>query len=298
MEFIRSQLWRDHTTATEVLEKDLPTGALSHLILSMDGYNVTDEATLAEILAFINAVEVTRSGVTVLSLESEDLYGVNMYLYKHFPELTGKVATDDYARNLGLIIPFGRRIFDPDECYPPTKKGDLTLRVNFTVPAASLDNSTVNIETVELVGAQPTHFMRSTLLTVVAPGATGDNDVELPIGNEIICVQMRLTTIPGASSHTYGVDNARILVNDREFGYAAARAQCLQADRVFRVDGQHSTIGAQGVDQSDNVLWLDFDPAGDGRFLLDTKGRSSVKLRLNMGVDEATKVTLLERVAV
>ncbi len=297
MEFIRSSLLKDHTTATETWEKDLPTNPLSHLILNMDGYNVTDEATLAEILAFINTVEVTRSGITVVSLQSEDLYALNVWLYRHYPQLTGKLATDNEARNLGLIVPFGRRVFDPEECFPATKKGDLTVRINFTVPGTSLDNSTVNVEAVELPGATPSHYLKCIMSTIVAPGATGDNDYELPIGNEIVCVQLRLTTIPTTSSHTYGVDNARVLVDNAEFGYASARAQCLQADHVFIADHQHGAIAAQGVDQVDNVLWLDFDPARDGRFLLDTKGRSSVKLKLNMGVNEATYCTLLERVA-
>ncbi len=70
MEFIRSSVLEDHASATEVIEKDLPTGALSHLILALSGCQATDEITIAELLVFINSVEVTKKGVGILSMQS------------------------------------------------------------------------------------------------------------------------------------------------------------------------------------------------------------------------------------
>lgn len=296
MEFIRSSLLKDHTTATEVKKLDLPVNPLSHLIITMDAYNATDEATLAEILAFINKVSVSHLGKTVLDAESEDLYGVNCYLYGNRPVLSAKLATDNQHRAVSLVVPFGRRIFDPSECYPATKKGELTLSLDMTVPATSCDNSTLNVEAVELVDATPQHYLKTTMATVSAPGATGENDYDLPIGNEIVALQIRMTTFPGASSHTFGVDVAKVLVNNQEYGYSAARALCLVGDLIHRIDTQHGSIAAQGAINPDNVVWLDYDPRGNGEFLLETEGKSSVKLRMDMGVDEATYVTIMERV--
>jgi len=297
-QFIRSSLIKDRTTATEILKVDLPTNPLSHLIISMDGYNVTDEATLAEILAFINKVEVSHLGTSIISLESEDLFALNAYLYKHNPILTQNVATDNAARCLSLIVPFGRKIFDPTECFPATKKGELTLTLNMTVPATSLDNSTLNIEAVELLEAAPTQYLKATMLSVAAPGATGDNDVDLPIGNDILAVQIRMTTFPTTSSHTYGVDTARVLVDNKEFGYSLARAQCLVGDNIFKVSSLPRTIAAFGDVVPANIVWLDYDPVKDGNWLLQTSGKSSVKVRLGMGVNEATVLSVLELVKV
>jgi hypothetical protein len=296
-EFIRSSLLRDYTTATEVKKIDLPVNPLSHLIISMDAYNATDEATLAELLAFINKVTVTQMGKTVVDLQSEDLYALNCYLYHRRPVLYGKIATNDQARILSLIVPFGRRMFDPAECFPATKKGELTLTLDMTVPATSADNSTLNIEAVELVGANPANYLKSTVATIAAPGATGDNDWEVPIGNKIVMLQIRMTTFPAASSHTFGVDLAKVLVNNKEYGYSAARAQCLVGDLINIVDTQHGTIAAQGSIEPLNVVWLDYDPRGDGNWLLETAGKSSVKVRMEMGVDEATYVTVAELVS-
>jgi hypothetical protein len=278
------------------LPKDLPTNPLSHIIISLDGFNVTDEATLAEILAFINKVTVSHSGRSIVSLESEQLYAVNSFLYGNRPVLTGKLATDNLCRVLGLVVPFGRKIFDPEECYPATKKGDLTLTLDTTVPATSFDNSTLNVETVELVGAAPEKYLKTTLKTVVAPGATGDNEVELPIGNEIVAIGIQMTTWWPATTHTIGVKAATLLANNSEKCYSLATAQGLCSDLIHQYDTQHGVIAAQGIEPPTNVVWLNFDPAKDGKFLLQTAGLSSLKLRLNMGVNEATNLIIMELV--
>lgn len=298
MEFIRSNLIRDRASATEVIERDLPTGPLSHLILAFSSQQVADEATLAELLAFINTVEVTRSGVTVMSMQSEDLYAMNCYLYGRRPMLSHCVTTATHARTLGLIIPFGRRTFNPDECFPACKKGDLTVRINTTVAAGSTIVGIHSLEAVELVGASPTHWMKSVMSTIVAPGAVGNNDVYLAMGNEIIAIQLRETTFPGAASAVYGVEDARILVDNKEFGYAAARAQCLLADRALLMDTMPMSMLLQQENLPTCTVWLDYDPQKDGNWLLQTAGKSEVKIRLNMGVNEATYMTVMERVAV
>lgn len=298
MEFIRSSLLKDHTAATEVKKIDLPVNPLSHLIISLDMYNATDEATLAEVLAFVNTVKVEHNGVAVVSMQSEDLYMEDAYLFGRRPVLTGKLATDNYHRCLSLVVPFGRRIFDPDECYPGTRKGELTLSLDYTAPATAADNGTLNIEAIQLPGATPQRYVKSVMKIVSAPGATGDNDVEMPIGNQILAMLIRMTTWPGASTHTFGVDGVTVKVDEEETGYSFARAQCMGGDLIHHYDTQHGAIGAQGLVVPASGIIVDYDPGKDGRFALDTVGKSRVHMVLNMGVDEATYVTPLELVGV
>jgi len=298
MEFTRSSLVKGRTAATEVLSLDLPINPLSHLIISLQGLNVTDEATLDEILAFINKVTISQYGKTVMSLESEDLYGLNCYLFKNRPVLYGKIATDNQARILSLIVPFGRKLFNPAECFPATRKGEFTLSLDYTLPSASIDGGLLDIEAVELPGASPERYLKATTLTVTAPGATGDHDVDLPIGNDILAIQERMTTFPAASSLTFGINESKILVDNKETFYLGNKACSLLGDMINRIDTQHGTLAAQGSILPLNILWLDFDPAGDSNYLLKTSGKSSVKVRLNMGVDEASYLSLFELVNV
>lgn len=297
-EFIRSSLLKDHTAATESKKIDLPVNPLSHLIITLDCYNVSDEATLAELIAFINSIEVSHLGRTVVDLQSEDLAGVQTYLLGAHPILTQKIADDNAARCLGLIVPFGRRLFDANECFPSTKKGELTLTLDTTVPATSADNGIINVEAVELYGASPSRYLKSVMQTVSAPGATGDNDIDLPIGNDIVALNIRMTTFPGTGSSTYGVDGVSILVDNREYGYSYARAECLVADMANRFNSMIMDIAAQGDVQPANTVWVDFDPNKDSEWLLKTQGKSSCKVRLDMGVDEATYISVLELVGV
>jgi len=296
--FIRTNLIRNRTSATEVLTIDLPTQPISHVLISLSGYNATDETTLAELLAFLNSVTVADMGKTITSLHSEDLYGVNCYLYRRRPHLTQKIATDNATRTLGLVVPFGRRIFDGSECYPARKKGELTLTLDLTALGTSIDNGRLDVDCVQLPDANPTHYLRSRMATLAAPGATGDRDFELPLGAEMVMMQLRMTTFPTTSSHTYGVDKVSVKVDEVEHGYAAADVHGLIADGVFHVDGQSGDIAAAGNILPANQVWLDYDPHGDGQYLLDLKGKSSAKLTLEMGVNEATYLTMLERVSV
>jgi len=298
MEFRRSSILRDHTMATEHIEEDLPIEPLSHVIFTMDFFNATDEATLIEALGFINKITVSKLGVPILSLESEELYAQNCYLFERRPVFSGKLGTDNLNRTLTLMIPMGRRLYDPAECFPATKKGELTLDIDTTVPATTLDDANVNIEVVNLPGASPRKYLKSTRMTVSAPGATGDNDVGLPMGNKIVAICMRLTTWLTAATHTLGVDMVHLIVNNSEAIYQAAKIHSLIGDLANLYDTQHGAIAAQGLIQPPQCVFLDFDPLKNDEYLLDTAAMESLKLRLEMGIDEATYLSLYELVNV
>jgi hypothetical protein len=212
--------------------------------------------------------------------------------------VTNSITTATATRTIGVVIPFGLKIFDPSECHPATKKGDLTVRVNTTVIATSAITGIYSLEAVELVGATPESYLKVTKIAVPAPGATGDHDIELPTGNEIVAIGIRRTSGPAVTTHVYGVQNVRLLVDNREYGYASARAQCLDADWGLRAGGLPSNMLLQQQVLPPMMFWMDFDPNGDGQWLVDTAGKSSVKLRLDMGVNEATWITLVERVKI
>jgi len=298
MEFLRTNIILDRTSATEVYPKDLPINPLSHLIVTMDGFNVTDEGTLAELLAFINTITVTHSGKVVYGMQSEDAYAQNCYLFGNRPVLTGKLVTDNLNRSLSLIIPFGRKLYNPEECYPATRKGELTLTLDLTALATSWDNGVLNVDAVELPGATPQRYLKSTLQTISAPGKTGPNDIGLPIGNQIVAMCVRMTSWYAAAASTLGVEYVQTLVNNQQFGIAYAKSQCLIGENILLFDTQHGAIAAQGLIQPAHCMFVDFDPNKDGQFFLETEGKSSVTLRLDMGVDEATNLSIYELVKV
>jgi len=294
MDFLRTRLVTDRTSATEVLPVDLPINPISHLVISLECCNVTDEATLAELLAFINTIKVTRFGITILNLESEDLYGLQTYLLRHRPTLTQMVATDNATRLLSLIVPFGRRLYDPHECLPATPKGESQVILDTTAVATSADQGVLNVDCVQLPGASPTQYLRATLKTLAAPGGTGDYLQELPIGNRIAAIQFRMTTFPTTDSHAYGVNAAAVLIDEKERLVSSASVQGLLGEAAARQGAPGVTIAAQGDLTPAKTTWLDFDPNGDGQYLLDTTAAKKAQLRLDYGVNEALKMSTFE----
>lgn len=293
-DFIRSNILDARTMATEVFTEDLPINPISHLILTLEAFNATDEATIAEILGFINLITVRHVGIQIINLESEDLANLNSYLYGSGGQALAPIATDNQHLSYSLIIPFGRRIFDPDECFPATRKGEFQITLDTTIPATSLDNAIISLSAVELPDATPLRHLISTLFSFAAPGATGEQDLDLPIGNDLLAVLFRLTSFPGASEFLFGIDDYRLLVDNRETGIASAKASELAGEMITRAPGTVRSTAAQGGLIPNTCLWMDFDPNRDGEYMIDTRGRSRVHIRANYGVNEAVKMAPLE----
>jgi len=136
------------------------------------------------------------------------------------------------------------------------------------------------------------------MMTITAPGALGDNDVYIPMGNDFAAMCLRLTTWLTVATHTLGVDFVQLLVDDNNFMYQAAKVHSLMGDMVNIMETQHGAIGLQGLIQPEQCVFLDFDPMRNDEYLLKTAGKTSVKLRLEMGVNEATYLSLYELVNV
>jgi len=294
MEFSRLNVLRRYTTDTEVKQIDLPIDPISHLIFTIDGLNATDESTLAEILGFVNNINVSRMGKTIFDLESEDIYALNCYIQGKQPMLTAKLATDNLHRALALVIPFGRRLFDPNEALPATKKGELTLSLDTTVPATTFDGSTINVQAVTMPGASPKQHLKCTHRALSAPGGTGAYQIDIPIGNQVAMIGFRLTTFPAASSHAFGINNFSILKNNKEAHFVSSDILALLADMSKYVVNQIGTLAAQTAYVPDNTIFLDFDPDKDGKWLLETKGLSSCVVEADYGVNEAQTIFFAE----
>ncbi len=297
-EFIRSNVLDAHTMATEVVPYDLPVSPLSHLIITMEGHCITDEATVAELLAFINSVAILHTGRQIINLESEDLAALNLYLFgtaglsnnPHFGTTTYLSYT--------FVVPLGRTLFNPDECFPATTRGEFVCVLDTTVPTGSWQGGLISISAVNLPDATPSRHLKATLLSIAAPGATGENDVILPIGNDLLACLIGMTSMGGDADELWGVDDARLLFDNRELAIVSSKAPELAGEMMSRVAGTVRAIPAQADIIPAKYLWMDFDPTRDGEYMIDTRAAARLKLRLNMGVNEALNITPVELVTV
>jgi len=297
-EFLRSVIVQNATiSASDVKTYDLPVNPLSHILINLQGLNVTDEATLAQILARLSKVEVLFKGASVMSMSGADLHALDATLFGNLPILSNQVATDNATRNLTLIIPFGRSLWNKNECFPATKKGELQLQITFSATETEIDNLVLQVETVELMGAAPTRYLKATTQTKT-PAATGDNDVDLPINNKLAGVFIFSTTVPTGTATTTTVDTVKLLADNKETLFGLANWESLHGELLNRLGHREDYDASADNDDISKYALMDFSPMATDEYLLDTKGFASLKLRVNAGDTNVFRAIPLELVDV
>lgn len=320
MEFLRTVVVQDVTPAADgEVPYDLPVNSISHLNLTLKALNAgtNTKATLAQLLGALEKIEILHRGQAIHSYNGADLFALNCILLGHEPVQANIINTDNATRSLGLIIPMGRKLYNPAECFPPTKRGDLKINIKIDIADTGYDGVIFQIESTELLDASPARYLKVTTLTAT-PSATGEMDVALPIGNPYTGILLWGTTVPVGTAWTTTIDYAKLLADNVERYYAKANWESLHADLILRcgacVDwsekihlentgasyAQNADTATEEVVKGDieNYALMDFDPALNDEFLLETSGLSELKLKINAGDTNALRALPMELVAV
>lgn len=303
------------TAAATPTDKNLGVNPISFLLLTIRAAIAAANATptLANLLAVLSDVSVLFKGTSLVSGSLADLARLNERLIGR--AIQQQTINDDAAIVTWATIPilFGRKAYWPQEALPATRSGDMVLR---TTPAASftgITTVTLQVEMVELIDAVPQQFLKYTTFSKT-PTATGDHDIDLPLGNPIVGCLLFGTTAPGAAATSFDAsfNTVKLLVDNVESYYSLANWESLRGDGILTreqayafANHNHETpnavaAGAETSDVSDADLtdrqyaYLDFDPLMDSTYLLETEGRGRVSLRVNAGVADAIRVLPIE----
>jgi len=318
MEFFHSVITDDVTTSADgTVTANLNIRPTSHLIITIKALNNSVRVSTKNLLAGLEKVEVTQFGATIFSLCALDLYALNCILLGHEPWQENCIDTDDAVRMLSLIVPFGRKLYNPKECFPATKSGELQLKMTIDIADTGYDGWIEQVEQVELPGATPAQYLKCTTKDYT-PSATGDAEIDLPIGNIYAGILLWGTTIPTATSWTTTIDDVTLLMDNVEHYYADANWESLHGMLINRCDPANSfaeqfhtentaTEYTQNADtaaeeQDDTTIsnhaYMDFSPNGGDDYLIDTKGLAQFKLRITAGDTNATRILPVELVRV
>lgn len=317
-DFIRSVVAQEETiTASAVATYDLPVNPLSfiHYVLRwQDGAAIGNTANpVADALSFISKLEVLFRGQAIVSMSAADLWYMMQALTKWKPSIMNLVDAATERHYLSLIIPFGRMPYDPSEAFPASRRGELQLQVTSTAAVGTVDSPAHIIETVELVDTNPKQFLKMTTISKT-PSAAGEHDVDLPIGNPILGVGLFATTVPTGASTNRSIGELRLLVDNVEQKYGRTnweafkqendmvRGYDVMTDRHTHAQAAAADVvtGGQllGIIGRNQYAYLDMDPLADGRYALQTRGRSRVNFRINSeGVNDAIRVIPVELIA-
>jgi hypothetical protein len=318
-EFIHSVLAQyEAVTANTVTTYDLPVNPLSFILLTLRFQQNKADVQLDwdKVDAMISKVEVLYKGSAVFSANGSDIEGLQCCLLGYEPWIHNRLGDDNEYTYFVFIIPLGRKLYHPAECFPRSSRGELQLQITYAAAFTDIDGVYVLIETVELPEANPGRYLRVTTLSVT-PTAAGELDIELPIGHPIAGVLFFGTTVPLADANVQTLQYLQILVDNYRRYFSHTNFECWhQLAALYHkppiAHGYHihqldAAAYAQYMDtavvkyRNDRCIqhhWIDFDPNRDDMYLLQTAGKSDVVARIYAGDTNALRVLPCELVSV
>lgn len=301
---------------------DLPVNPLSVLLIAIRPLNntgtLTDFASYLRIVGALNRITIAHRGASVISMSGRDMAVLNYLRHGCVPREANPDDADNERRCVVLPVFLGRFAYDPVSCFPATKRGELTLELDIDIADTGYDGLRYSVESVELLGVNPREFERKTVIARTWP-ATGDNEIELPIGNQVRGLMLFGTTDFTGAAPAPSWGRVEVRMNNEEHSFAASdfevammlnslmgrQPPALDA-HTHRVTtdgnaqtGLESTFPIeQGMDGWEDYAYLDFDPTRDDYYSIDTKGASSFQIRSDAESADAVRVIPIERMMV
>jgi len=317
--FLRTVLVQNRSEiADRTFQEDLPVNPLSLILVTLRGDidTVSIDEPLADFYSIVPSLGVMFRGQDIVRGSLQDLAVLNAMVTGQTP--WGSKVQDAAAETWSLTVPiaFGRRAFDEKECFPAVKRGDLRLEMTLDASVNDLDLLSLQIETVELLDADPERFLKYTTGGITF-ASTGQENVRLPIGNPLLGVLLFGTTIPTGAVNTATWEQIRTKLDNVEMGYARTNWETLMGEsnrrmrgndhwlsqHAHRVDSTTATdafvtslspirSGTQGV--LERYAYLDFDPNKDSSYMLETAGRADVVIQRDAGTADAGRFIPVE----
>jgi hypothetical protein len=291
----------DWAASTTIGPFDLPVNPLSFVLLNLEITNANPSAigtysAVDAIIDNVTSVIIKHKGENIIQGSLRDLIVTNALLNSRWYGWDRLAKTSAGIRRLSFPLGFSRRQYDPDECFPATTRGNLTLEATRSSNPSALSDVNFTIEAVELIEANPKRYCKYTTLSQTA--VVGLFDQPLPIGNPLLGLVMFDTAIATLDTATSSWGQVKLLKDNIEQYYPLSDFQTLAGmlnmqlkELVLTPGHSHQGDGAQaGVFQVDpaeegvsrgvrGYALMDFDPLKDDRYMMETQGAADIKLR-------------------
>jgi hypothetical protein len=300
---------------------DLSVNPLSVVLLNIRPLN--DNAALGSfqramgLAGSINRATINWLGSSVVSMSGRDIVALNYFRHGMIPFEANGDDTDNERRCLTLPILLGRFAYDKKSCLPATRRGELTMELDIDIADTGYDGFRYSVETVELLGADPSEYERKITVSKTF-AATGDQDVELPIGHDVRGVLLFGTTPFGGAAPAPSWGRVSLMLNNEQVGYSSTdfevahqlvqlmgrqpptgefhthRSDVTQASATQESGGPID--GGAGGEGFENYAYLDCDPTRDDDFSIPTKGANDFLIRTTAETADAVRAIPVERI--
>ena len=289
------------TASADITPVDLPVNPISHLILTiLATKNVAAQATnlgnvLYGILGGITDLSVRHRGENIIQGRLDDLVVVSGVLTGHWPSVGEIAQADNQVQIATVTIPFGRRLYDHNEAFPATQRGNLRFHMTAGAASSLWDAYAWGLEAIELIEDTPTHFLKYTTSTR-AIAATGRQRMPLPLGNDLLGCLLFDPSDEIDATLAYAFGKVKIMKDNVEQYFAESNWESLREAMSRRMIGYrlawghvHALAATDTVTGEEQVVvadrpplqygFLDFDPLNDSSYALDTRGAASLDVR-------------------
>jgi len=291
---------------------DLVVNPISHILFTLRAVNAVAAGAaytaLSEMLAKITNINVKYRGASIFNGTLADMLVLNMLRKMNAWGSSQLSNVNADIRTLTIPLSFGRALYNPDECFPATRRGDLILQWTSAADGANITTFTAEISTVELLDATPKRFVK-TVQTQQAMAGVGLNDINLPVGNKILGVLMKPFTFPTGAALTSSFGKTTLRVDGVEMGYVAIGWNTMHGALSRRIppwwtDVEHihgfvdAAAGQVNTQQGTRIFtlprqygYLELDPNDDTTYALDTRGAALIQLREDSDVADAANLS-------
>lgn len=303
--------------AAAVRTRFIPPMPLSHLVFTVIGdmaasFDPQTRDTL--LIDTINRLTVFVEGDAVVSVRPQELMMLNHHQWMHQSQSFNQESTNATHRTAAsLLIPFGRKMYWPEECLPAFAPGQVELQYDLPAVPAAMATRTIQVDAVYLPDAQPTRWVRYRDIVRATNVVGFVNDLSLPVAHQLVAILLRGNTPANASASLGTIEQIRILGDDRDVVVQQSDWYSLWADSPFRAgtrwidphDHVENTAGAYTqnaetrYEQFDSTAtdivsplfaFLDLDPNHDGAHLLDTTQFNTLTLRVDAGQTDEIRI--------
>lgn len=306
-------------TASQRVTIDLPVNPITTILLTLrardTGAVTAARGSLAAFLAQLATLRVVFKGTDIINATPLDAFVTAAFLRGALPKHNTMEDTATAVRFCTIPLMFSRKHYWPEEGFPASRRGELQLIIDVGASLAGFDQNSLQIETCEMLDAQPGRFIKYTTLARTWP-ATGQNDVDLPLGNPLLGCTLFGTSFPTGGSFNATFGQVSVLVDNVNFTYALTNWETLQNEIPARLSSAfepwththaenlaaayaqsaETDVPSQARDAFRQYAYLDWDPLMDGQYMLQTEGRGSVRVRAFADVADAARLIPIELV--
>lgn len=296
---------------------DLPVQPLSVLLVHISPLNntgtIADYRLLELLLSAVDTIRVSWKGDPIFNLSGVDAAVLAMLWHRVPIWQSNAVETNDDRRSIVLPILFGRRAYMQNECFPRSLKGELRVTITWDIADTGFDGLRISLETIELPDATPAFVQKATALAQTF-GATGQNEIDLPVGNTLRGILLFGTTGFAGATPAPSLGEIAFLVNNRHTHVVGSDFEVLRGTHglvhvPFPPDFRHIHSGTYvttvagdsrepeiGASLDDNYTLINLDPTWDDEYAVETAGVGRVHLRIDAETADAVRAIPIERV--